>query len=253
MKTVACYKVSPDNRDAVVAPDGGISFDRAAMALGDYDLMAIEAAVSLAEATEGACSLLSVGGSKIDDSKLFKGALSRGASELVCVIDDELADADAFQTASALAEALGKIEYDLVVFGEGSADQYAQQVGSLVGAILGVPTLNAVSAIEPQESGVRVKRTLENEVETIDVELPAVVSVTTDINLPRIPKMKDILAAGKKPITKLSSAEVGGAAPTGVELVSVKAIQDVERKNVVYEGTTEENVQKLAEAIRLAL
>lgn len=253
MKTIACYKVSPDNRDAVVAPDGSISFDRAAMVLGDYDLMAIEEAVRIAEVTEGTCTLMSVGGLKLDDSKLFKSALSRGAADLVCLIDDEFAEADAFQTASALAEMLGRVDYDLVVFGEGSADQYAQQVGSLVGSLVGVPTFNAVSAVEPKGKKVRVWRTLENEVEVLDVDLPAVISVTTDINLPRIPKMKDILAAGKKPITKLCAGDFEDVSSSGVELVSVKALQDVERKNVVYEGVTEENVQKLAADIRSAL
>ena len=84
MKTIACYKVSPDNQDISVLPDHSISFDRAQNVLGEYDLVAIEEAVRLAEQTGGACTLLSVGDSKLEDSKLVKGALSRGAEDLIC-------------------------------------------------------------------------------------------------------------------------------------------------------------------------
>lgn len=223
MNTVACYKVVPDAQDIDVNPDKTLNLDKAEMILGEYDLVAIEEAAKLAEATGGSAALLSAGGEKLNDTKLVKAALSRGAQELYCVIDPVLDSSDAFQTASVLAAALGKIDYDLVVCGEGSGDLYAQQVGSLVGALLGVPVVNAVSSIEAKDGAVVVERTLENEVEVLEVTLPAVVSVTTDINLPRIPQLKDILAAGKKPVVKWTLDEVGGLPESPVETVSVLA------------------------------
>ena len=189
MNTVACYKITPDNQDVAVAPDGSIDLAHAAMVLGEYDLMAIEEAAKVAEATEGRAVLLTAGGEALGDTKLVKAALSRGASELYSVSDPALADADAFQTATVLAAALGKMEYDLVICGEGSADRYEQQVGSLLGSLLGLPVVNAVSSIEPRDGSVVVERALENEVEVLEVALTAVVSVTTDINLPRIPQL----------------------------------------------------------------
>ena len=233
MNTVACYKITPDNQDVAVAPDGSIDLAHAAMVLGEYDLMAIEEAAKVAEATEGRAVLLTAGCEALGDTKLVKAALSRGASELYSVSDPALADADAFQTATVLAAALGKMEYDLVICGEGSADRYEQQVGSLLGSLLGLPVVNAVSSIEPRDGSVVVERALENEVEVLEVALPAVVSVTTDINLPRIPQLKDILAAGKKPVTTWTLDEVGGLSSACVETVSVKAPGNVERKKVV--------------------
>ena len=253
MNTVACYKITPGNQDVAVAPDGSIDLAHAAMVLGEYDLMAIEEAAKVAEATEGRAVLLTAGGEALGDTKLVKAALSRGASELYSVSDPALADADAFQTATVLAAALGKMEYDLVICGEGSADRYEQQVGSLLGSLLGLPVVNAVSSIEPRDGSVVVERALENEVEVLEVALPAVVSVTTDINLPRIPQLKDILAAGKKPVTTWTLDEVGGLSSACVETVSVKAPGNVERKKVVYESGSAENVGELAANIRASL
>ncbi|BDE95696.1 putative electron transfer flavoprotein FixA [Raoultibacter timonensis] len=250
MNTVACYKVVPDAQDIDVNPDKTLNLDKAEMILGEYDLVAIEEAAKLAEATGGSAALLSAGGEKLNDTKLVKAALSRGAQELYCVIDPVLDSSDAFQTASVLAAALGKIDYDLVVCGEGSGDLYAQQVGSLVGALLGVPVVNAVSSIEAKDGAVVVERTLENEVEVLEVTLPAVVSVTTDINLPRIPQLKDILAAGKKPVVKWTLDEVGGLPESPVETVSVLAPENIERKHVVYESATDENIGELVTNIK---
>lgn len=252
MKTIACYKVSPDNQDISILPDRSVSFQRAQNVLGEYDLMAIEEAVCLAEQTEGSCTLVSVGDAKLEDSKLVKGALSRGAADLVCVVDEGLSDADAFQTASAIAGALKDLEFDLAVFGEGSSDLYAQQTGSLVGALLGLPTVNAVSEVQPGEGSIIVKRTLEREVETLELTLPAVISVTTDINLPRVPKMKDILSAGKKPVEKRALADVGGLVESLVKSQDTLAPQDTERKHVIFEDASPENIQELAAAIRAA-
>lgn len=246
MNTVACYKVVPDAQDVTSNNDGSLNFSRARMILGEYDLVAIEEAVSLAGSTDGRAVLLTAGGGAITDSKLTKAALSRGAEALYCLVDESLEEADAFQTAALLADSLEKIEYDLVICGEGSGDVYAQQVGSLLGALLGVPTLNAVSAIKPNGNSIVVERTLENEVEVIEMTLPAVVSVTTDINLPRIPQLKDILAAGKKPVTTWALDEVGAVPESPVETLGVKVPQNVERKKVVYESDCDENIRELA-------
>ena len=80
-----------------------------------------------------------------------------------------------------------------MLFGEGSGDIYAQQVGLLVGELLQLPVINAVSNIQRNGDRIVVERTLEDEVEVIELSLPAVLCVTSDINTPRIPSMKAIL------------------------------------------------------------
>ena len=114
-------------------------------------------------------------------------------------------------------------------------------------------TVNGVNKIEPGEGCITVERVLENEVQTLEVALPAVVSVTTDINLPRIPQLKDILAAGKKPVTKWTLDEVGGLPEAKVEIVSTLAPESVERKGVVYGDASDDNIAQLAVDIKTAL
>ncbi len=81
-------------------------------------------------------------------------------------------------TAKALATAVEKIGFDLLDLGEGSGDLYAQQVGLLVGEILQLPVINAVSAIQRQGNTLVIERTLEDDVEVLNSSVPAVLCVT---------------------------------------------------------------------------
>ena len=182
MHIVSCFKVVPEEQDIVVTPDQKLSFDRADFKISQFDLNGIEAAVQLAGEGD-VVTALSVGGKILENSKLKKDVLSRGPSELCLVKDDAAFEgALAETTASAIAAAARTTGFDLLVFGEGSGDLYAQQTGLLAARILGVPCVNAVSSIEKTDAGIRVERSLENEVEVIELPLPAAVCVTSDIN-----------------------------------------------------------------------
>ncbi|MGD9809683.1 MAG: electron transfer flavoprotein [Deferribacterales bacterium] len=237
MNVLVCYKIVYEEQDIVVSADGNLSFDRAELKLSLYDLNAVEEGARIADATGGSVKALSVGDAVLENSKLRKGILSRGPEELYLVKDDSLKKADTNQTAKSLAAAAEKIGYDLILCGEGSADYYAQQTGVQLGEILGVPVINSVSKITPEGDKVVVERTLEDVVEILEVPLPAVICVTSDINTPRLPGMKEILAAGKKKVTEWSFSDVEITAPEAtVEVVSVLAPEQVDRKNIVVEG-----------------
>ena len=209
MHIVSCFKVVPEEQDIVVTPDQKLSFDRADFKISQFDLNGIEAAVQLAGPSE-LCL--------VKDDAAFEGALAE-------------------TTASAIAAAARTTGFDLLVFGEGSGDLYAQQTGLLAARMLGVPCVNAVSSIEKTEAGIRVERSLENEVEVIELPLPAAVCVTSDINVPRIPTMKAILGAGKKPAKTLSTADIGWTAPVKtVELDAIEVPPRKERAHEVLEG-----------------
>jgi len=248
MKIVVCAKLAPDASDIEVRSDGCISLDRAEWSIGSFDLLAIEAGAQLAEASNGTLIALSAGMQRINNSKLRKDLLSRGPQELVLVADDSLAATDTAMTAHVLAAAIQKIgDVDLVLTGEGSADLYFQQTGLQVGELLGWPVFNAVCRIERTGEGVRIERSLEDEVEVLDVPLPAVLAVTTDINIPRLPSMKEILLASKKPVAEWLLTDLGVAAdPTPViEVVSLQAPRPVERKHIIIEGSPDEAAQTL--------
>lgn len=241
MRIVACIKASPDAADIVVDADRVLDFSHAQARIGSYDLNAIEAARQLADQLGAEVVGLSVGGPELANSKLRKDVLSRGLDRLVIV--EASPEADSFQTASALAAALAGLgEYDLVLLGAGSSDRYAQQVGNLLGALLGRPTLNAVDDIVPAGDHLRVRRVLDDTEQVIDVALPAVLSVTSGINVPRIAGMKDILAAGKKPVAEVS-VDVPAAS---CRQVSLLAPAQVDRSRTVVEGDPADVAAQLA-------
>jgi electron transfer flavoprotein beta subunit len=244
LKIIACYKIVPEEQDFLVDPDRGLSYARAEWKIGQYDLNAVEAGAQLAAATGGQLLVLSVGAAELENGKLRKGILSRGAEALGLVIAPELKDADPHQTACALAAAIRswQPDCDLVLCGEGSADVYGQQVGQQLGELLGLPAFNAVSRITPQDGRIRIERRLEAEAEVLDLPLPAVLTVTTDINRPRIPGMKDILNAGKKPVAVLP-LEI--KAEQTLEVISTLAPKPTPRQCVLIEGDSADKVAEL--------
>jgi len=253
MNIVVCVKLTPDAGDIEVRGDGSISLERAEWGIGGFDLQAIEAGLKLVEESGGKLVALTAGPPRINNSRLKKDVLSRGPDELVMVTGDALADADTAVTARVLAAAIGQMEaVDLILFGEGSADLYFQQVGLQVGERLGLLTLNAISKISIEQGGLLVERSLEDEVEVLEVPLPAALSVTTDINQPRLPTMKEILKASKKPVIEKTLAELGLEDPLNrqVEVLSTRAPHQVQRKKMVITGTPDEAAQALVSHLR---
>lgn len=253
MKIMVCYKLVPEEQDIQILADKTLDFSRAEWKIGMYDLNAVEAAVALAKEGDQVCAL-TAGGDIVENSKLKKAVLSRGTQVQYSVADPSFAAADSFYTAKALAAAIRKIgNVDLVLCGEGSGDMYARQVGSLLSGQLGWAGVNAVNKITVTEEGLLVERNLEEEVQVLALSLPAVLSVTTDINTPRIPGMKDILAAGKKESVHWQAGDLLPEGRPRVQTVSTLAPEQTERKKIVIEGDGEDQVLALYEHLRKAI
>lgn len=254
MKIAVCYKCVPFDESIRVKKDRTLDLENITWEIGKYDLNAAEAAVQIAAASGGEAVAVSANGKVISDSKMKKSILSRGLSELYGVQDESLYGADSLTTAKTLKAAVEKIDgVELVICGEGSGDIYAQQVGNTLGALLGWNTVNAVKKLEYAEGGLRVQRNVPDGVESLELALPAVISVTADANVPRIPGMKDILGAGKKPSTVWSLADVGLEPGRAYETVSILAPEQTDRKKIMIEGADEEAVSTLAGYIKTAL
>ena len=236
MKIITCFKLVPEEQDIVVTPEYTLNFDNADAKISQFDLNAIEAASQIAT-DDDEIAALTIGGSLLQNSKVRKDVLSRGPHSLYLVQDAQLEHALPLDTAKALAAAVEKIGFDLLIFGEGSGDLYAQQVGLLVGEILQLPVINAVSAIQRQGNTLVIERTLEDDVEVIELSVPAVLCVTSDINMPRIPSMKAILGAGKKPINQWQASDIGWSqsAPLA-ELTGIRVPPQTERKHIILDN-----------------
>ncbi|WP_417135301.1 putative electron transfer flavoprotein FixA [Rubneribacter badeniensis] len=252
MNIVAAFKVVPDDQDIQVASDRSLDYSKAKNTVSAYDLNALEAAAQLAAAEPGSKVVaVSAGPASIDDSKLKKNVLARGVDELYLTADDACANLDANATVAALAELLSKVgAWDVVLCGDGSADNYAQQVDVQLAARLGVPVVNGATRIAAKGGALEVERTLEDVVETVEVPLPAVVSVAPDIAEPRIPGMKDILAAGKKP---MNVAAADASFDAKVEVVSCQAPEQAERKLEIMDASEDGAIERFAAALKAAL
>ena len=246
MNIVVAVKVVPEDTDIQVAADRTLDYSRAHAVVSTYDLNAIEAAAQAAKAQGAKLFALAIGPASINDSKNNKNILARGVDELFIAADDALADMDAHATAAALAEGVKGIEgADIVIMGDGSADLYAQQTDVQLACALGWPVVTAVSKLTIEGGKAVCERTLETEKETVEVALPAVVSVLPDIALPRIAGMRDIMMAGKKPVHQIAAAAPAAAIDIKETLAPIPA----PRKKIVFDAANDGDIAKFVAAI----
>lgn len=231
MKIVVCVKYVPD-----AAADRGFdpadnTVDRAGVPgiLSELDEHAIEAAVALAEATEGIeVTALTVGPDAA--SEALKRALQLGADAAVHVVDDAVHGSDAVGTSLVLARALEFVGQesgpaDVVLCGMASTDGGMSVVPAMLAERLGLPQLTFASSVELEPGLARVRRDGETATEVIEAALPAVVSVTDQANTPRYPSFKSIMAAKKKPVRTLALADIG-VSPEDVGLAAARTVVD---------------------------
>lgn len=250
MKIIACCKIVPDEQEIQVLPNKELDLSSASWKISQYDLNAIEAAKKLSTETSSTLIALSVGStSALESSKIRKDVLSRGPNELNLVIDDTHPFSDSLETAKALAAALKSSDgFDVVLCGTGSGDLYTQEVGVQIGTLLDLPVVNNVTKITAKDSTLEVERTLEDEVEVLEVSLPAVLSVSSDINVPSVPAMKEIMRAGKKPVHVLE-VSLEDVTPS-VEQLSQLVPEKQARRMEIIEGDNDEAVDALYQFLK---
>jgi electron transfer flavoprotein beta subunit len=145
-----------------------------------------------------------------DAANALKKALQIGASSGVHVVDDALAASDAWATSLVLAAAVRSIgDVDLVLTGMASTDGETSIVPAQLAERLGLPQLTFASSLEVTGRTAVIRRDTETTSDVVEADLPAVVSVTDQINEPRYPNFKGILAAKKKKIASLGLADLG--------------------------------------------
>lgn len=242
---VACYKWVMDEADIRVDADLSVDTSKAKGKISDYDRNAIEEAVKLAGATDGRAIGLTFGNSKTKQS--LKDALSRGLEQAYWVKDDQADNVDNAVTARALAAGVKTIDnVRIIICADGASDTYSRQTAPRMGAILDIPVITSVVKIEVNGNTLTAVRKLDDCLETVTAELPAVVGVLPEINQPTIPGLKAVMAAGKKPVTELETKDLGIDMSTKRESAEVKGYSQ-ERKNYIING--EDASAKVAELI----
>lgn len=204
MKIVVAYKWAPNPQDASVGADGVVDWSRAKSGISEYDPVAIELARRLADATGGEVIALTAGPKSVDASMARKAALSRGFDRAVIVADDTLEGAGTTELAAVLAAAVRHIgDVDVVITGDSSVDVGAKMVPTVLAGQLGWPGVGEVTAVSGEAGLLRVERDTTGGTQVLEITGPAVLAASTDAAVPRVPGMRDILAAGKKPVETL--------------------------------------------------
>ena len=221
---IACYKWVIDEADIRVGANGALQLDQAGRKISEYDRNAIEAAVQVVEQHGGSVTALSLGAPDVKNSA--KDVLSRGPERALLVLDPALAGADSHTTALGLAGAVRLAgPCDVIVCGEGSGDVYAQQVGPRLAELLDMPCITFVTKLSVTATGVVAERKLEDGIEVVEAAFPVLVTVLPDINKPRIPGLKQVMAAGKKEVKVVDAAAVGLGAPEVADRFETRALK----------------------------
>ncbi len=168
---------------------------------------ALEEGLRLVEKGGGEVKVLTMG---IEDATVgIRNALAMGATSAIHIIDDALAGSDTLGTAKALAAAIKKEKFDLVLCASESSDSYSGIVPGQLAQLLGIPALTFAQELTVDGGKATIKRQSESGYDVVEASLPALVAVTSGINEPRYPQLKGIMAAKKKEIKKYTVADLG--------------------------------------------
>jgi electron transfer flavoprotein beta subunit len=215
MNIVVCVKYVPDAQADRAFEESDLTTDRVGVdgRLSELDEYAVEEALKIVEAGEGQVTVLTMGPEGAADA--VKKSLQMGAHAGVHVCDDAIAGSDSVATSLVLARAIEKIgsqsPVDLVLTGMASTDGVMSVVPAMLAERLGLPQVTYASELTVDAAARTVQARRDGDAETLVVTaaLPALVSVTDQINEPRYPSFKGIMAAKKKPVSTWGLADLG--------------------------------------------
>ena len=220
--------------------------------LNPYDTHAIEAAMQVREGSNAEVEeIVAVTMGPDSAIRALHKAVSLGADRSVHLSDDALAGSDVAATGYALAAVLEKESPDLVLLGQQSDDGECYTIGAVVADHLKMPSLTQVIKMDVADGKLRCERQAEYGYDTVEVELPAVISVGDAINEPRYPSLKAIMGAKKKPLEALATGDAGidasmvGTDGSRVECGSFKAPPAKKAGEIIEDEDTNETVEKI--------
>jgi len=219
-----------------------------------FDLNALEAALRIKEEHGGVVTVISMGPRQAESS--LKDALARGADKAILLSDPKLAGADTIATARALAAAIKKISsFDLILCGEKTVDGDTGQVGPEVAELLGIPHAAYVCEIrDVSQERVTVVSDMGDKY-LYELKLPALLTVTKELNSPRLPTLKDLLRAKRtrveiwtaEDLSENVSVDKLGFQGSKTRVIKVVIPKSEHRRGIILRGG--DAVEKIAEVL----
>ena len=254
MKIIVCTKQIPDPE----APLSDVSVDAEKMevivdapqVISPFDENALEVAVRLKEEVGGKIAVLSLG-KKVSDTVLRK-TIAAGADELILLQDDQFEKLDSYSTATALSDAIRKIgDYDLVLTGRQAGDWDSGQVGLILGEMLALPCISLARAINVEEGGVVVEKSVPEGYERVKAQMPALVTVSNEVGelryISRTKMLKMMRGARKIPTWNAEEIGTSSDALQKMGIAALSSPPDMGRDCEFFEGSVDDQAEKLAE------
>ena len=213
--------------------------------ISDIDKNAMEEAIKLKDKHGGKITTVTVGAP--DAKERIKELLAMGADEGVLITPPEKYDYHVVSTL--LAEAIKKIgAYDVILCGEASTDMFSGQIGPRLAGLLNIPQITYAIKLDAAKDKVVCDKNMGDKAVTTESSYPVLITVTKEINEPRLPSLMQILAAANKPINEWTADSLSSGLKPMVDTIDLKGVS-MERKNVVYKDDLDESVNQLVESL----
>lgn len=255
MNMVVCIKQVPGTTEIKIDPETNtLVREGVPSIINPFDCYALEEAVRLRERCGGKVIAISMGPPQAEEA--LRETISLGADEAILLSDQALAGSDTWATSYILSRAMAKIaDYDVIICGRQTLDGDTGQVGPELSEMLGIPFVAYVSKVEEIRDGyIRVQRMVEEGYETIEMALPAVITVVKEINVPRLPSLRGSMKAKTAQIPVWTAEDIGvegdkaGIAGSPTRVVKIFFPQRT-HKSEMLQGSTEEQVDNLIERL----
>jgi electron transfer flavoprotein beta subunit len=229
MKIAVLIRRVPDTTAKIVVDSSGTTIDPTGIKFvpNPYDEYAIEAAITLT-ADGGEAVAVAFGPDVVQET--LRTALAMGVHRAVHLQGEPAADGLA--NARVLADHLRDGGYDLILCGKLAVDDYNQQTGPMLGELLGLPCATSITSLEIADGTAKVMREVEGGTESAECALPAVLSCDKGLNTPRLPGLKGIMGAKKKPLEVVPVS----TGPVGATVVSLAMPPERPAGRIVGEG-----------------
>lgn len=200
MKILVCITHVPDTTSKIAFTDNDTQFDKSGVQyiIGPYDDYALARAVELKEQLGGSITVLNVGEAETEPT--IRKALAIGADEAIRI---NAFPKDSFFVASQIANLAKDGGYDLILMGRESIDFNSGVVHSMVGELLGIPSLTPIMTLDIEGTTAKMTREIEGGKEKLEAELPLVLGCQEPIAEWKIPNMRGIMSARTKPLNVL--------------------------------------------------
>lgn len=225
MKIAVCIKAVPDTeaKIAVAADKTNIETTGIRFVCSPFDEFAIEEALLQKQKHGGETMVFSMGGAECTD--VIRDALARGIDNATHLQDPAFANLDPLSTAKVLAAAIKDGGYDLVLLGQQGVGGDNSQVPGMLAELLDMPQATVITKLEIDGGKFKADREIEGAHETVEGELPALMSAQKGLNEPRYPGIKGVMAARRKEIAVKNAEALGLAGKVGADHAAMKLVE----------------------------